>query len=113
MVNDEITNGIRQILLAFRDQIFPFLQYIPMIFKSRQELNSSFQTGKRFLVEIVEEHIASREPGQPRDFVDVWLDENAKNPQSAEYFPVEKLPNVLLDLFAAGFETTTTTFSWY
>lgn len=113
VVNEKITQGFRMVLFAVRDKAFPLLRYlIPSIGRARHTLNASFQVGKQFLVEAVREHVANREPGQPRDFVDVWLDENAKNRESAERFPVERLPNVLLDLFAGGFETTTTTFAW-
>jgi cytochrome P450 len=109
-VNDSITNGVKQVLNSQRDKMFPFMRYFPM--KSRQLLNDSFRAGKQFFVNIVNEHVATRETGNPRDLIDVWLDEVQKDGKSAADFPLERLPNVLLDLFAGGFETTTTTFQW-
>ncbi|OQV16719.1 Cytochrome P450 2J6 [Hypsibius exemplaris] len=112
VVNDSITNAMQHILKAQRDRIFPGLRFVPFIAKFRDSLNNSFSAGKRFLSGIVSEHVAEHEAGNPRDFVDMWLDENGKSEQSAESFPVSRLENVLLDLFAGGFETTTTTFQW-
>jgi cytochrome P450 family 2 subfamily J len=69
-----------------------------------------------FLRKPIEQHKATFQPGQPRDFIDVYLEEmrNSKDPNSSFY--KEKGEQSILfsvfDLFLAGAETTSTTLQW-
>eukprot|EP00071_Canis_lupus_P002331 XP_003433938.1 cytochrome P450 1A1 [Canis lupus familiaris] len=92
---------------------FPILRYLPNpaldFFK---DLNKRFYS---FMQKMVKEHYKTFEKGQIRDVTDSLiehcqdkrLDENA-NIQLSD----EKIVNVVLDLFGAGFDTVTTAISW-
>ncbi|XP_006749671.1 cytochrome P450 1A1 [Leptonychotes weddellii] len=92
---------------------FPILRYLPNpaldFFK---DLNKRFYS---FMQKLVKEHYKTFEKGHIRDITDSLiehcqdkrLDENA-NIQLSD----EKIVNVVLDLFGAGFDTVTTAISW-
>ncbi|OQV15720.1 Cytochrome P450 2U1 [Hypsibius exemplaris] len=109
-VNETLTSGVKQVINSQRDKMFPFLRYVPM--KSRKVFQESFKTGKSFLENIIREHIATHEVGQPRDFIDMWLDERQKGDSAEDDFALERLANVLVDIFSGGYETSTTTLQW-
>lgn len=58
----------------------------------------------------IEEHKATRDVNQPRDFLDVFLAEGEKGENPI--FDQESLELTCLDLFKAGAETTSTTLLW-
>jgi len=60
--------------------------------------------------ESIEEHRATRDVNQPRDFLDVFLAEVEKGDNLT--FDQESLELTCLDLFKAGAETTSTTLLW-
>ncbi|XP_039094176.1 cytochrome P450 1A1 [Hyaena hyaena] len=92
---------------------FPILRYLPNrsldFFK---DINEKFSS---FMKKMVKEHYKTFEKGHIRDITDSLiehcqdkkLDENA-NIQVSD----EKIVNVVLDLFGAGFDTVTTAISW-
>uniref|UniRef100_A0A673UXJ9 Cytochrome P450 1A n=1 Tax=Suricata suricatta TaxID=37032 RepID=A0A673UXJ9_SURSU len=92
---------------------FPILRYLPNrsldFFK---DINERFFS---FMKKMVKEHYKTFEKGHIRDITDSLiehcqdkrLDENA-NIQMSD----EKIVNVVLDLFGAGFDTVTTAISW-
>lgn len=92
---------------------FPILRYLPNrsldFFK---DLNNKFSS---FMRKMVKEHYKTFEKGHIRDITDSLiehcqdkrLDENA-NIQVSD----EKILNIVLDLFGAGFDTVTTAISW-
>ncbi|XP_069037411.1 cytochrome P450 2C55-like [Lepisosteus oculatus] len=57
----------------------------------------------------VTEHKKTRVPGQPRDLIDCYLDEIDKRRSDDSSFDDEFLVALLLDLFAAGTDTSSTT----
>ena len=69
---------------------------------------------KNFLIETVNQHKTDRAPGDPRDYIDVYLDEIEKrkksNPDS--YVNESTLPLTVVNLFVAGTETTAATLRW-
>ena len=64
----------------------------------------------------MEEHAATLDHNEPRDFIDKALVEiNATTDPASSFFGARgrvSLVNNLMDLFAAGSETTSTTLSW-
>ncbi|CAI5777055.1 cytochrome P450 2J2-like isoform X1 [Podarcis lilfordi] len=66
---------------------------------------------KYFVREIIEKHKEDWNPSEPRDFIDAYLNEMAKE-DSASSFHEENLLHSALDLFLAGTETTSTTLRW-
>uniref|UniRef100_A0A8C7B022 Cytochrome P450 1A n=1 Tax=Neovison vison TaxID=452646 RepID=A0A8C7B022_NEOVI len=92
---------------------FPILRYLPNpTLDSFKDLNKKFYN---FMQKLVKEHYRTFEKGHIRDITDSLiehcqekrLDENA-NIQLSD----EKIVNVVLDLFGAGFDTVTTAISW-
>ncbi|XP_060132849.1 cytochrome P450 2J4-like isoform X3 [Zootoca vivipara] len=66
---------------------------------------------KTFVREIIEKHKEDWNPSEPRDFIDAYLNEMAKE-EAPSSFHEENLLHSTLDLFFAGTETTSTTLRW-
>ncbi|CAI5777054.1 cytochrome P450 2J2-like isoform X1 [Podarcis lilfordi] len=66
---------------------------------------------KSFVREIIEKHKEDWNPSEPRDFIDAYLNEMAKE-DAPSSFHEENLLQSTLDLFFAGTETTSTTLHW-
>ena len=112
MVTEKINIGMKQILVAARDRMFPIMKYLPN--SGRTIMAETFRSIKGFLIKIVDEHRSMHVPDEPRDFIDVWLDQSSKVDKTSDsIYSSERLSNVLVDLFAGGFETTATAFQWY
>ncbi|KAI5608343.1 cytochrome P450, family 2, subfamily X, polypeptide 9 [Silurus asotus] len=83
----------------------PFLRYLPLPFKKAFTYS---QTLKQKAANMINQHKETRVPGQPRDFVDCYLDElDMKNEGSS--FSEMQLVMHLLDLHYAGTDTTSNT----
>ncbi|XP_007523498.1 cytochrome P450 2D14-like [Erinaceus europaeus] len=89
---------------------------IPVLLKIPWLVDKFFSGHKAFLAmldELINEHRMTRNPNQPRDLTDAFLDEveEAKgNPESS--FNDANLRMVVADLFSAGMVTTSTTLAW-
>ncbi|XP_005795936.1 cytochrome P450 2F2-like [Xiphophorus maculatus] len=84
---------------------FPVIRSLPLPF------NKAFQNMETFLNisrGLVNEHKKSRVPGEPRDFVDCYLDELDKRDGDST-FSEEQLTRITFDLYAAGTDTTSNT----
>ncbi|XP_072014291.1 cytochrome P450 2U1-like [Amphiura filiformis] len=92
----------------------PWMQYLPF---------SGFQNVKKLVMHIIafyKEMIKiardNYTPGDPRTFIDMYLDNQEKihqeNPDIAEWFDEDDLISTIADLFAAGTETSSTTLKW-
>ncbi|XP_048361641.1 cytochrome P450 2J2-like [Sphaerodactylus townsendi] len=89
--------------------VFPtIMKYLP---GPHQTLRKNWDQIKCFIKEIIEKHKADWNPSQPRDFIDAYLSEMAKEGAAAS-FHEENLISSTLDLFFAGTETTSTTLRW-
>ncbi|ODN04836.1 Methyl farnesoate epoxidase [Orchesella cincta] len=67
-----------------------------------------FKFLKDKMKELVDEHKETRVPGVLRDFIDVYMEEQEKNPDNPNFFD-EQLAVLCMDLFVAGSDTTTNT----
>ena len=69
---------------------------------------------KDFLIKTVNDHKTDRVPGDPRDYIDVYLDEIEQRKKSSSHSSVNEstLPLTVVNLFVAGTETTATTLRW-
>ncbi|XP_062994266.1 cytochrome P450 2J2-like [Elgaria multicarinata webbii] len=76
-----------------------------------QTIFKNWRQFKSFVREIIEKHKEDRNPLEPRDFIDAYLNEMAKE-DVASSFHDENLLHSALDLFFAGTETTSTTLRW-
>ncbi|XP_053238632.1 cytochrome P450 2J4-like [Podarcis raffonei] len=66
---------------------------------------------KSFVGEIIEKHEADRNPSEPRDFIDAYLNQMARA-DAASSFHKDNLLQSTLDLFLTGTETSSTTLRW-
>nr|XP_055043973.1 cytochrome P450 2J4 isoform X1 [Misgurnus anguillicaudatus] len=73
---------------------------------------SSMSKLKALVQEEIEKHKEERDPFNPRDYIDCYLDEIEKCTDSEAEFTEENLTYCAVDLFAAGTETTSNTLIW-
>jgi len=66
---------------------------------------------KEYFKKVIKEHQDSLDGNNPRDFIDVYLLEIAKESKSSD-FNVEDLGTIMMDFFLAGTETSSTTLKW-
>ncbi|XP_073679627.1 cytochrome P450 2J4-like [Garra rufa] len=65
-----------------------------------------------FLQEEIRKHKEERDPSNPRDYIDCYLDEIEKCKDSEAEFTEDNLMYCVVDLFGAGTETTSNTLRW-
>ncbi|XP_072290785.1 cytochrome P450 2F3-like [Eucyclogobius newberryi] len=90
---------------AFLYDSFHWVRHLPLPF------NKAFEALKRLknmTIPVINEHKKSRVPGEPRDFVDCYLDELDKRGTDSSFCINELLMNCLV-LHAAGTDTTSNT----
>ncbi|XP_075693047.1 cytochrome P450 2J6-like isoform X1 [Rhinoderma darwinii] len=89
---------------------FGFVKYLPL---PHQRMFRNVKTVFGFLGEVLEEHKRSRVSGQPRDYIDYYLEEMDKVGDGPKLsFNTENLFMCMVDLFVAGTETTSSTLEW-
>ncbi|XP_061489202.1 cytochrome P450 2J2-like [Rhineura floridana] len=76
-----------------------------------QTLLKNWRQLQSFVREIIGKHKKDWNPSEPKDFIDAYLNEMAKE-SVASSFHEENLLYSTLDLFFAGTETTSTTLRW-
>ncbi|XP_029952739.1 cytochrome P450 2B4-like isoform X1 [Salarias fasciatus] len=84
---------------------FPFIQNLPLPFQKGFRNVERIQT---LIGGLVAEHKKTRVPGEPRDFVDCYLDEMDKRVDDS-FFCDEQLTMIAQDLYIAGTDTTSNT----
>ncbi|XP_044278275.1 cytochrome P450 2D14-like [Varanus komodoensis] len=87
-----------------------WLSYLP---GPHREVQKHFEDLSARIREIVNEHKKTRDPACPRDLIDAYLEEIEKaegNPEST--FTEQNLTLIVIDLFGAGTETTSSTILW-
>ncbi|XP_072552331.1 cytochrome P450 2J4-like [Salminus brasiliensis] len=106
-------NDIVQLPAHFWGQLynrFPTLMsWLP---GKHQTTFSSLSKIKLFILEEIQKHRQDRNPTSPRDYIDYYLDEIEKGRDSKAQFTEENLVFCVVDLFAAGTETTSNTMLW-
>ncbi|XP_061825834.1 cytochrome P450 2B4-like [Nerophis lumbriciformis] len=85
---------------------FPMIRNLPLPFmKSFENVKTCQKIAKRVLAE----HKSTKVPGQPRDFMDCYLDELEKKADDKSSFSEDQLLMYALDLHFAGTDTTSNT----
>ncbi|KAF5897977.1 cytochrome P450 2F2-like [Clarias magur] len=83
----------------------PLVRSWPLPFKKAFD---NYSTMKSMTIDMIKEHKTTRVPGNPRDFVDCYLDELDKKDEEST-FSEEQLVAYILNLHIAGTETTSNT----
>ncbi|KAJ4978509.1 hypothetical protein NE237_009289 [Protea cynaroides] len=91
---------------------FPSMEWIHMITGLKSRLENTFRKFDCFFNEVIEEHLNSKgKKGDHQDLVDVLL-EAKDNDVSDMPLTMDNVKAVILDMFAAGTDTTFITLDW-
>uniref|UniRef100_A0A3Q1I7A9 Cytochrome P450, family 2, subfamily X, polypeptide 9 n=1 Tax=Anabas testudineus TaxID=64144 RepID=A0A3Q1I7A9_ANATE len=97
--NSKLANGPWAMLY----DSFPMIHNLPLPF------TKAFRNVEKLVIKLVNEHKKTRVAGEPRDFVDCYLDELDKRGSDGSSFSEEQLIIYSLDLHFAGTDTTSNT----
>ncbi|KAM6926509.1 cytochrome P450 2F2-like isoform 1-T2 [Lycodopsis pacificus] len=85
---------------------FPMIRRLPLPFRKAFK---NFETCQKIAISLMNEHKQTRVPGEPRDFVDCYLDRLDKEGDASSSFSEAQLTIYILDLHFAGTDTTSNT----
>ncbi|KAI7812060.1 cytochrome P450 [Triplophysa rosa] len=85
---------------------FPALRNVPLPFKKAFEVMGEM---KNMTLNMINEHKRTRVPGEPRDFIDCYMDELDKRGNDGSSFDEARLIMYIVDLHFAGTDTTSNT----
>ncbi|KAF7225026.1 cytochrome P450 2F2 isoform X1 [Nothobranchius furzeri] len=88
--------------------IYDFIPKVRSVMEPNKKVLKMIEAFQSFSVSRVNEHKKSRIPGEPRDFIDCYLEELDKK-NDASSFSEEQLISQLFDLYLAGTDTTANT----
>ncbi|XP_071394511.1 cytochrome P450 2F2-like [Centroberyx affinis] len=101
--NSKIANGPWGMIY----DTMPLLRSLPLPFQNPLK---AYCTIKHHVMDIVEQHRASRSPNQPRDVIDSYLDQmDKRKAEEGSVFDEDQMVVMLLDLLFAGTDTTSNT----
>ena len=106
-----LIDGFSEVSMLSLVSIFlPWLRIFPDRLTGQADLENHYKPIVAFMKPYIEEHWQTHTPGQPRDFIDAYIDEikNTTDPTSSfhQSRAAYSLPTTLLDLFIAGSETS-------
>ncbi|XP_040185039.1 cytochrome P450 2J6-like [Rana temporaria] len=113
----DILNAVHEnmkIVTGFWAQLynaFGFVKYLPL---PHQKIFRNLKTIFAFFGKVLEEHRRTRVPGEPRDYIDCYLEELDMEHEDGHKsaFDAENLLACVRDLFMAGTETTSASVEW-
>lgn len=88
---------------------FPWIRYVAPESSGYNLLVTVNNELKSYLMETIIDHKKKYVPGSELDLIDIFLSEMNNNKESKSVFTDDQLVMILLDLFIAGFSTTSTT----
>ena len=91
--------------------MFPPLRVLPARLTGLDKFKKQFKMPIDELMQpVIDEHKQTVDlAGEPRDYIDCMLQEHSRNP---EIFTDKQMLRCIMDLFIAGYETTTSTLRW-
>ncbi|XP_058193830.1 cytochrome P450 71AP13-like [Rhododendron vialii] len=91
---------------------FPSMEFIHTLTGMKSRLQNTFRRFDRFFDEVIEEHLnPEREKEEHKDLVDVLLEIQEKG-DSEMTLTMDNVKAIILDMFAAGTDTTFITLDW-
>ncbi|KAL5717953.1 hypothetical protein ACHQM5_010933 [Ranunculus cassubicifolius] len=98
------------------EDMFPLLKWIDVLTGVHKRMKTTSTTILQFFDKVIEEHLIARknngEQSGRRDFVDLLLDYEEDSQLTGAEFTRENLKGVLMNMFAAGTDTTYVTIEW-
>nr|XP_055049021.1 cytochrome P450 2F2-like [Misgurnus anguillicaudatus] len=85
----------------------PMVRSLPL--KAFKKAFTNAATARQMSLNLINEHKKTRVPGEPRDFIDCYLDELDKRGNDGSSFAEDRLKLYILDLHFAGTDTTSNT----
>ncbi|XP_066288730.1 cytochrome P450 2U1-like isoform X2 [Branchiostoma lanceolatum] len=110
-LREGVTQGSTRVSTAQAFNVFPVLRFVPGLNKACKEVLADIKKVEDFIWEQIEEHRQRLDPDNPQDFLDMCLLE-VKGHGRVEGLTEENVMYIVLNLFLAGTETTTTTLRW-
>ncbi|XP_046330031.1 cytochrome P450 2D14-like [Haliotis rufescens] len=111
----EVTNeNIENLQITGILQILPFLRHLPGdAFRLKKTVHNVDVVQDEFIEPMVQEHIDNYDEGDVNDFIAAYIKEMRHRQQQGETtMEVKTLLKVIMDLFVAGSETTSTAIRW-
>ncbi|KAL3862704.1 hypothetical protein ACJMK2_008657 [Sinanodonta woodiana] len=91
----------------------PILRFVPGDFFGVKNIAKKMQVVKYFVNELIEEHEKKFDEENIENFIDAFISEmNKQNDGGNHIFTKEYLVAIIMDLFLAGTETSSTTVTW-
>ncbi|XP_078688307.1 cytochrome P450 2J2-like [Branchiostoma floridae x Branchiostoma belcheri] len=106
-----VVQGSARVSTAQAFNVFPFLRFVPGLNKACTEVLADIKKIEDFIWEQIEEHRQRLDPDNPQDFLDMCLLE-LQGHDRVQGLTEENVMYIVLNLFLAGTETTTTTLRW-
>lgn len=106
--------GFRLFAIAMPVDFFPIFRYLPAVNYAYNKMQANRDETSGYFNEIVDEHEATLDPDNIRDFVDAYLVQAAKIQESGKesFFSRKQLVQIMNDIFSAGLENVTSTIEW-
>ncbi|KAL3862685.1 hypothetical protein ACJMK2_008638 [Sinanodonta woodiana] len=93
--------------------LLPILRLVPGDLFGIKKIAKKMQIIKDFISELIEEHMNKFDEENVEDFIDAFISEMKKQDVGENnIFTKEYLASIIMDLFLAGTETTSTTVTW-
>ncbi|XP_072050203.1 cytochrome P450 2J5-like [Amphiura filiformis] len=89
---------------------FPIAKYFQL--SHYKQLKNNISSQLKFINDVVKQHESVRDPDNPNDFIDVYLNEIESSHGHDSHVKTKTMPLSISTLFAAGTETTSTTLRW-
>ncbi|KAL3862706.1 hypothetical protein ACJMK2_008659 [Sinanodonta woodiana] len=111
---DAFSSFMRFISIGSPVLFLPILRFIPGDLFGIKIITRKLQVVRGFVNELIDEHIQKFDEENIEDFIDAFISEMKKvdKRDSKSIFTREYLVAIVMDLFLAGTETTSTTFTW-
>ncbi|KAJ4712452.1 Cytochrome P450 [Melia azedarach] len=90
---------------------FPSMEFIHSLTGMKSRLQTTFQSFDHFFNEIINEHLNPAREKEKQDLVDILLDIQ-KNGSAELPLTMDNVKAIILDMFAAGTDTTFITLDW-
>ncbi|KAK1565493.1 hypothetical protein Q3G72_027979 [Acer saccharum] len=90
---------------------FPSMEFIHSLTGMKSRLQNTFQRFDRFFDEVINEHLNPDREKKRQDLLDVLLDIQ-KNGSAEMPLTMDNVKAIILDMFAAGTDTTFITLDW-